>query len=222
MNPHIFVASSSEYFGLHGEKLLQNILSLPDIPEGHVHFVVGGCPEEASVTVDRGVTIDRVEYRCFEFTPMIFVARNPSRYAFEYGFFTHDTVSLGEQFYSHLARVAADMRRQGAKTARIESPEPSMNIGVYHHSKIVENSEYLEGLCMHSNDSGLLWEKKLELVRHEDRLLNQGPLYREAAESPRVTPIHKDGKTAYLKTFERWHLKKVQQNRGFISSISPF
>ena len=222
--PHIFVASSVEYEPVYVDKLINNLRALGNVPLDHVHVVVGGCEKEMCVITEDGVTIDRVTYRCFEFTPMIFVAKNPDRYGFEYAFFTHDTVEFGSRFYPYMTYVMNKMKEREAHTAPIEAPAPSMNMGIYHKEAILECTDVLESLCMNTNDHGELWAMKNKLMGYEDYVLNHGPIYRDATENPTITEIvfNNTTKKAFRKTFARWGIIKIQQNRMFISSITPF
>ena len=162
--PHIFVASSVEYEPLYVDKLINNLRALGNVPLDHVHVVVGGCEKEMCTVTEDGVTIDRVMYRCFEFTPMIFVAKNPDRYDFEYAFFTHDTVDFGSRFYPYMSYVVNKMKEREAHTAPIEAPAPSMNMGIYHKEAILECTDVLESLCINTNDYGELWAMKNKLM----------------------------------------------------------
>jgi hypothetical protein len=222
MQPHIFIASSIEYEPLYVDKLLDNIRAQGNIPLDRVHVIVGGCENETCTTLQDGITIDRVVYRCFEFTPMIFVGKNPEKYDFEYAFFTHDTVRFESRFYPYICFLTNKMKVKGAYTAPIEAPEPSMNMGIYHRDSILECMDELEGLCMYTNDHSKLWDMKNKLMGFEDFIINRGPMYKNATETPEITEIKDGTKKAFRKTFARWGITKVQQNRMFISSISPF
>lgn len=220
--PHLFIASSVDYEKYHLDRLISNLREVLFPPE-LIHFIIGGCPEESHEELEDHITIDRVPYRCFEFTPMIFITKNPSRYPFEYGFFAHDTISVGPRFFPYLEEVVASMKSGGVKTAPIELGQHSMNIGVYHRNTLFANQHDLENLCLYTNNTDALWATKNKLMYYEDKILYQGPLCRKFSEVPVIELVHypDGGRHSLRKLFKRWDLVKLQQNHGFISSISP-
>ena len=95
---HIFIASCYEGLDTQVPRLINNILEV-NIPVNFVHFIIGGCPED-KVYYDNGIEMVNVKYRCFEFTPHIYIVNNPDKYDFDFAFFTHDTVKFGKNFYN--------------------------------------------------------------------------------------------------------------------------
>jgi hypothetical protein len=100
-NFHIFIASCYEGLNTQIPRLISIILEV-NIPVNFVHFIVGGCPSE-KVYYENGIEIVNVEYRCFEFTPHIYIVNNKDKYNFDYAFFTHDTVEFGKNFYKTIS-----------------------------------------------------------------------------------------------------------------------
>lgn len=220
--PDIFIASSIDFESHNVERLIQNIRDVGNIPLERVHFIIGGCEQDVHSKTEDGITIDRTRYRCFEFTPMIYVLKNPDMYPFDYAMFIHDTVSFGPNFYPQLCRVTSFLKRHKYETARIELPLPSMNIGVYHHSVFDRHKHLLESICLYDNDPKMLWDMKHTLVGLEDKLLLSSNHYPGFAQNPTITEVERDGKRSWLKYFSKWDLYKYQSNRFGIFTISPY
>lgn len=164
MTYHIFVASCAEVIHTNLQRIIKNIESLN---LRNVHIIIGGCEEE-SVEQKGEIELVRVKYRCFEFTPFIYVCKNQDKYDFEYAFFTHDTVTFGPQFETLLLRKIDYVMQNGYESLKIENNLPSMNIGIYNKSSILRNKDTLMHLCMYSNDNTDLMNMKRKLQGYED------------------------------------------------------
>ena len=71
-NYHIFIASCFEGLGVQVPRIIKNIVEV-GIPVEYVHIIVGGCPCD-KIYYHNGIEIVQVMYRCFEFTPHIYIA----------------------------------------------------------------------------------------------------------------------------------------------------
>ena len=128
-NFHIFIASCYEGLNIQIPRLINNILEV-NIPVNFVHFIVGGCPDN-KIYYENGIEIINVTYRCFEFTPHIYIVNNSDKYDFNYAFFTHDTVKFGKNFYNVILEDIICLKNTNFNTMKIENSMPSMNIGIY-------------------------------------------------------------------------------------------
>ena len=220
---HIFIASCIEGIDTQIPRLLNNIRSCPTIPRNCIHFIVGGCPEEHTEILDDGIEIMKVPYRCFEFTPHIYIAKNPDKYDFEYGFFTHDTVIFGNAFYDVVQKDIEILKEEGFDTQKIENSIPSMNIGIYSKNIILFFSKQLLELCQNSNDPETLMQLKHKLTDYEDFMFKTYKNKQSADTSTnQVTQLRgKNGtlSNGLIRHFERIDFIKYQQNAYKIQSI---
>ena len=108
MDFHIFIATSKEYEVFNLERIILNIEST-NIPKDIIHIISGGHESESFESV-RGVELIRLPYRCFEFTPFIYLVKHQEKYNFEYAFFTHDTVEFGNNFYNIMKGIVLNMK----------------------------------------------------------------------------------------------------------------
>jgi hypothetical protein len=161
---HIFIASCAEVINTNLQRIIKNveILNLKN-----VHIVIGGCEEES--TEQRGyIELIKVKYRCFEFTPFIYLCKNADKYDFEYAFFSHDTVTFGPMFESLLLEKIDYLRKNQYDSIRIENNLPSMNIGIYTKLCILKNESTLMDLCLYTNNDVEMMNMKRKLQGYED------------------------------------------------------
>ena len=173
INFHIFIASCYEGINIHVPRLIKNILAV-NIPVNIVHFIVGGCPIN-KVYYQNGIEIVNVQYRCFEFTPHIYIINNKFKYNFDYAFLTHDTVKFGKNFYNTILSDSLYLKTIKKDSMKIEHDLPSMNIGIYSKNIILKSSDTLRKLSLNSNDKHKLMELKHKLTYYEDFILNKNP-----------------------------------------------
>ena len=220
-NFHIFIASCYEGLNIQVPRLIKNIQDVK-IPIEYVHFIVGGCPDEKTY-YENGIEIINVKYRCFEFTPLIYLVNNKDKFNFDYAFFTHDTVIFGDNFYNTINNDINYLRNTNFDTMRIDNVKPSMNIGIYSKNIILKNKDKLLELSLDSNDKDKLLELKNNLMYCEDFILKQNNYNNgDFAEN-----IHQQFKginndinyNGLLKKFKRIDLTKYQTNCSFIQSI---
>jgi hypothetical protein len=217
---HIFIASC--YEGLHVQvpRLIKNIQDVK-IPVEYVHFIVGGCPDEKNY-YENGIEIINVKYRCFEFTPLIYLVNNSDKYNFDFAFFTHDTVIFGNNFYNIINNDIQYLRTTNYETMRIDNVKPSMNIGIYSKNIILNNKVKLLELSSSSNDKDELFKLKNKLMYCEDFILKQNNYNNgDFAENihKEFTGINGTKYNGLLKNFKRIDLIKYQTNFSFIQSI---
>lgn len=220
-NFHIFIASCYEGLDIQVPRIVKNILEA-NMPVEYIHIIVGGCPVEKEYDIS-GIEIVHVLYRCFEFTPHIYILNNPSKYDFDFGFFTHDTVSFGNCFYSIIKDKINNLKKTNYDTIRIDDISPSMNIGVYSKNIILKNKEVLSGLTLYTNDSDELLKLKNKLVQYEDFILRQNNNYSSDNKSVHIPKIYK-GKNGVvsnglLRIFKNIDFIKHQSNANYIQSI---
>lgn len=217
---HIFIASCYEGLDIQIPRLINNILEV-NIPLSSVHFIVGGCPND-NVYYKNGIEIVHVKYRCFEFTPHIFIVNNQDKYNFDYAFFTHDTVKIGKNFYNTIINDISIMKKLKYNTMKIENSMPSMNIGIYSKNIILENKETLLELSINTNDKNELMKLKYKLVEYEDFILNKNN-YNNGDKSINVSEqfngINGDKTNGLIRYFERIDFIKYQSNAFYIQSI---
>lgn len=177
MNFHIFIASCVEGLDIQVPRLIKNILDV-NIPVEYVHFIVGGCSDEKTYYIN-GIEIVEVNYRCFEFTPMIYIVNNSNKYNFEYAFFTHDTVKFGINFYNTIKNDITIIKNNNYDTMRIENPSTpnqpghkSMNIGVYSKQILLNHKNMLLEITIYTNDKNQLMNLKHKLCYYEDLMFN--------------------------------------------------
>jgi hypothetical protein len=218
----IFIASSICYEPIHLQRLIQNITTSSDIPPSNVYIISGGHATETTEKVGN-ITVYRVSYRCFEFTPFIFLIKNPEFLDFEYAFFTHDTVSFGPTFYARLLERVERMRVSGYTTAKIDNGM-SMNIGVYTKNIIIKNKDLLQSVCMYTNDTTSLWDMKHKLIPVEDKILKSGRLnpiaYIPTIEKYTTTDTEGKPINVYKKIYNEIDFIKFQMNYCKIYSIT--
>ena len=219
-NFHIFISSCFEGLDIQVPRLIDNILK-SNIPCDYVHIIVGGCPNNKIYSINN-IQIINVKYRCFEFTPHIFIVNNPLFFNFDYAFFTHDTVSFGSNFYNIIKNDIVYLQKHNFETMNIENKHLSMNIGIYSKNIILNNKDILLKLCLHSNDYDKLYELKNYLCNFEDFMFKQNNYnnndYSENIETNFVgiNNITSKGLTRF---FKRIDFIKYQSNAYHIQSI---
>jgi hypothetical protein len=200
-------------------RLINNILE-SGIPPSFVHFIVGGCPID-KIYYENGIEIVNVTYRCFEFTPLIYIANNEDKYSFDYAFFTHDTVKFGKNFYKTILNDISFLKNK-FDTMKIENSMPSMNIGIYSKKIILENKQKLLYLTINTNDTNVLMNLKHALCKYEDFILNQNN-YNNGDKSTNVRQkfigINGNKSNGLLRYFKRIDFIKYQSNAYTIQSI---
>jgi len=221
MNVPIFIASSIDYEPIHLRRIITNIITCSDIPPENVIIVSGGHEKESTEIIDK-IKVIRVQYRCFEFTPFIFLTKNPTYIDFEYAFFSHDTVEFGPTFYSKITSFASYMKNHGFTTKKIDRGM-SMNIGLYTKSIILDHTKMLDSICLYTNNKETLWKMKHTLIYKEDSILNAGRLYR-VSYNPKIisyNTLDTNNKplTVYKKIYDNIDLIKYQTNYCKIYSI---
>jgi len=218
---HIFIASCYEGLQVQVPRLIKNIQDVK-IPAEYVHFIVGGCPDE-KIYYENGIEIINVKYRCFEFTPLIYLVNNSDKYNFDFAFFTHDTVIFGNNFYNIINNDIQYLRTTKYETMRIDNVKPSMNIGIYSKNIILNNKVKLLELSLSSNNKDELFKLKNKLMYCEDFILKQNNYNNgDFAENIQkvFTGINNDTKyNGILKNFKRIDLIKYQTNCMSIQSI---
>jgi len=220
----IFIASCYEALNIQIPRLIDNIIK-SNIPTNYVHIIVGGCPDE-KIYYKNDILIIHVKYRCFEFTPFVFVINNPDYFNFDYAFFTHDTVEFGTNFYNVIKNDIIHCRNNNYDTMKIEviSKEyPSMNIGIYSKNIILKNKDVLSCLPIYSNDYNDIMQLKHKVVSIEDFILNQNSYYNKDNISIIVPTVFKGVNgvisNGLTRTFKRIDFIKYQSNAYTIQSI---
>ena len=220
VNFHIFIASCYEGLDVHVPRLINNILEV-DIPVNFVHFIVGGCPND-NAYYENGIEIINVKYRCFEFTPHIYIVNNQDKYNFDYAFFTHDTVKFGKNFYKIILNDISYLKTTNFQTMKIDNYLPSMNIGVYSKNIILEYKNTLLDLVINTNDKDELMNLKNKLCIYEDFILNKNN-YNNGDCSINIPQqfigINNCVASGLYKIFERIDFIKYQSNAYKIQSI---
>jgi hypothetical protein len=221
-NFHIFIASCFEGLDIQVPRLINNIIEC-NIPCEYVHFIVGGCPEEKIYFINN-IQIITVKYRCFEFTPHIFMVNNPDFFNFDYAFFTHDTVKFGIHFYNIIKNDILFLKNHDHKydTMTIDNNLPSMNIGIYSKNIILKNKDTLLSICSHSNDHDVLYQLKHDLCTHEDFMFKQNNYNNKAFSyciDTNFTGINNTPSKGLTRVFNRIDFIKYQSNAWFIQSI---
>jgi len=164
MTYHIFIASCVEVIHTNLPRIIKN---LEKLNLKNIHIVIGGCDEE-SVETNGNIELIKVKYRCFEFTPFIYLCKNVDKYDFEYAFFTHDTVTFGPMFESLLQQKIKYLQDNSYECIRIENNLPSMNIGIYSKECILRNANTLSNICLYTNNDVDLMNMKRTLQGYED------------------------------------------------------
>jgi len=220
-NYHIFISSCFEGLNFQVPRIIKNIIDA-NIPLEYVHIIVGGCPYE-QVYYDNGIEIVHVMYRSFEFTPIIYIANNPEKYDFDFGFFTHDTVSFGKNFYDLMREKYIYMKNSNFDTMRIDNELPSMNIGIYSKNIIIKNNENLSKIILNTNDKDELLNLKHKLIIYEDFILNQNNYYNCNNKAENIKKIFEgiNGIKAngLIRNFKYIDFIKYQSNTNYIQSI---
>jgi hypothetical protein len=221
-NFHIFISSCFEGLDTQVQRLVKNILE-SDIPSDFVHFIVGGCPSN-EIYYNNGIEFVHVTYRCFEFTPFIYIANNPDKYDFMFAFFTHDTVKFGSNFYQTIKSDICFLKNNSFQTMKIENKPgyPSMNIGVYSKKIILDNKDKILSLKLDTNDPEELMKMKHKLLHYEDFILKQNS-YNNGDESE-IIPHEYIGlkgvkSRGLIRKFKRIDFIKYQSNAYTIQSI---
>jgi hypothetical protein len=219
-NFHIFIASCFEGLNTQVPRLIHNILDV-NIPVNFVHFIVGGCPND-NVYYENGIEIINVKYRCFEFTPHIYIVNNPDKYNFKYAFFTHDTVKFGKNFYNILLNDISYLKNTNFDTMKIENSTPSMNIGIYSKNIILENKNTLLELVINSNNNVELMNLKNRLIHYEDFILKKNNYYNGDISTNTIQQfigVNGTVSNGLLRLFKRIDFIKYQSNANYIQSI---
>jgi len=219
-NFHIFIASCYEGLDIQIPRLINNIIEA-NIPVNFVHFIVGGCPDD-NVYYKDGIEIINIKYRCFEFTPHIYIVNNPDKYNFDYAFFTHDTVKFGKNFYNVILNDISYLKTTNFNTMKIENSSPSMNIGIYSKKIILECNKTLLDLSINTNDKVELMKLKHKLCSFEDFILNKNNYNngdRSTNTSQNFIGINGTLAKGYLRNFKRIDFIKYQSNANSIQSI---
>jgi FkbM family methyltransferase len=220
-NFHIFIASCYEGLNIQIPRLIDNILK-SNIPPEYVHFIVGGCPNEDIYFINN-IQIILVKYRCFEFTPHIFIVNNPDFFDFDYAFFTHDTVNFGPGFYNIIKNDILHLKNNNFDTMTIDNSLPSMNIGIYSKNIILQNTSTLQSLSLNSNDYNQLYELKRNLVNFEDFLFKFNNYYNDNSVVENIntvfTGINNTVANGFTRIFKRIDFIKYQSNAHSIQSI---
>lgn len=126
-----------------------------------------------NIYYENGIEIINVKYRCFEFTPLIYIVNNSDKYNFDYAFFTHDTVKFGKNFYNTILNDILYLKNTNFHTMKIDNSWLSMNIGIYSKNIILENKNTLLDLSIDTNDKDELMKLKHKLIYYEDFILKQ-------------------------------------------------
>lgn len=217
---HIFIASCYEGLDAQLPRLIQNLISV-NIPLHVVHIIVGGFPNENKF-YRHGVEIITVTYRCFEFTPHIYIANNPDTFHFDYAFLTHDTVTFGKNFYNTIQQDVVRLKQTTKDTMKIEHVLPSMNIGIYSKRILLEHKQELCELAIHTNDKDEVMKLKQKLVHYEDFILNKNNYATEDASinhAHQFVGINGETSNGLLRIFKRIDFIKYQSNAYSIQSI---
>lgn len=218
---HIFIASCFEGLDTQVKRLINNIIETNTIPVKYVHFIVGGCPEE-KVYYDNGIEIVNIKYRCFEFTPMIYIVNNIDKYDFDYAFFTHDTVKFGDRFYNILKQDIPKLKKSNKDSMKIDNHGPSMNIGVYNKNILMKNKETFHKLTLHTNDKSQLMDMKHKLCSYEDSILHQNSYnnqYKSEDTPTEFIGINGVKAKGQVRNYKQIDFIKYQSNWGKINSI---
>lgn len=218
----IIIASCYEALNIQVPRLIDNIIKC-NIPTDYVYIIIGGCPDEKIYSINN-IEIIHVKYRCFEFTPFVFIINNPDYFNFDYAFLTHDTVSFGNNFYDIIKNDIIHCRNNNYDTMKIETNiHPSMNIGIYSKNIILKNKDVLNSLPIYSNDHNDVMQLKYKVVSHEDFILNQNNYYNKdnisiivPTEFKGVNGVISNGLT---RNFTRIDFIKYQSNAFKIQSI---
>jgi len=220
-NYHIFIASCYEGLNIHVPRIIKNMIDV-NIPVEYVHIIVGGCPDEKTY-YDNGIEIVNVIYRSFEFTPHIYIVNNPEKYDFDFGFFTHDTVLFGKNFYDLMKEYIIYMKNANFDTMKIDYELPSMNIGIYSKNIIIKNYEKLFEIVLNTNDKDELFNLKHKLVKYEDFILNQNNYYNCNNKSEHIAKIFEGingvKSNGLIRNFKYIDFIKYQSNSNYIQSI---
>lgn len=219
-NFHLFIASCFEALPTQIPQVIKNIIE-SNVPVEYVHIIVGGCPKEKKQLCN-GIDIVHVKYRCFEFTPMIYIANNPNAYEFDYAFFTHDTTRIGPKFYNLIKEKIALLKTTSFDTIRIENKEPSMNIGIYSKKIIIQNATKLLSLAIENNDKSELFKLKHKLCEYEDFLFSINNLKLEETSKNKsyvFTGIEGNTANGKIRKYDAIDLIKFQSNNSHIQSI---
>ena len=219
-NFHIFIASCFEGLDTQIPRLIKNIIDV-NIPLDYVHFIVGGCPEN-KIYYSNGIEIVNVTYRCFEFTPHLYIINNENKYDFNFAFFTHDTVKFGNSFYNVIMSDIKYLKNTNYDCMKIENMLPSMNIGIYSKNIILKNKETLLKLSVNTNEYNILMSLKHDLVSYEDFILNQNNYNNGDFSENHSTVFEGINKTishGLVRFFKRIDFIKYQMNANNIQSI---
>ena len=220
-NYHIFIASCFEGLGVQVPRIIKNIIEV-GIPVEYVHIIVGGCPCD-KIYYHNGIEIVQVMYRCFEFTPHIYIANCPNKYDFDFAFLTHDTVSFGKNFYNLTKEYIEYMRNNRYDTMRIDIQLPSMNIGIYSKKIIVKNRDKLSEITLYTNDKDELMILKRKLTSYEDFILNQNNYYNPNNISEHIVNVFEGingvKSNGLIRNFKYIDFVKYQSNAYVIQSI---
>jgi len=220
-NFHIFIASCVEGLDFQVPRIVKNILE-SNIPTKYVHIIVGGCPYNGSFHL-YDIEVITVTYRCFEFTPLIYIACNPEKINFDFGFFTHDTVSFGKGFYNLMKEQVSYLRTTSYDTMRLDIEMPSMNIGIYSKNIIAKNTSKLLEIMVHTNDRDELISLKHKLSGYEDFIFYQNNYTNHTNVSEKTEKvlegIYGSVSNGLIRNFKYYDFIKYQSNAHYIQSI---
>lgn len=218
---HIFIASCIEAINIQLPRIIDNITQV-NIPPEYVHIIIGGC-ETDTVEYINNIEIVKVNYRCFEFTPHIFISKNPNKYDFDYAFFTHDTVKFGSNFYATICNDISELKNTSYDTKKIENAQLSMNIGIYSKHIILKNTNKLDLICCHTNNSVELMDLKKKLIHHEDFMFIENNMpSSDASRNVNNTfygAVNNTPANGCIRYFDRIDFIKYQSNANYIQSI---
>lgn len=220
-NYHIFIASCIEGLDIQVPRIIKNILE-SNIPIEYIHIIVGGCSSN-KVYYNEGIEIVHVMYRSFEFTSHIYIAKNPDKYDFDFGFLTHDTVYFGKNFYNLMKEHIAFLRTTSYDTMKIDIEWPSMNIGIYSKKIIINNIDILNEITINTNDRDELFKLKCKLIQYEDFILNQNSYTNHTNISEKIKKefeeVNGSISHGFLRIFKYIDFIKYQRNAHIIQSI---
>jgi hypothetical protein len=211
-------------------KLIDNITDC-NIPPENVHIIVGGADKD-SVEYIKNIEVVYVQYRCFEFTPMIYIIKNKDKYDFEYSLFLHDTVYFTKDSWNAIVDTISELSKTQYSTRKAvynKLKYPSMNIGIYSKDILfnVDVKNTLLELCCYSNLPNDLYALKSKLVNYEDFILNKNcyPPSTDDIEGPiieeEIINIKNEKIKIWKRNIHKLKMFKIQTNFLTIKSIIP-
>lgn len=134
----------------------------------HIHVAVGGAPKQKLEWIN-GVTCHLVPYDSIDFTGLITILMNDLDA--DYWVYLHDTTCVGRRFKKRLDKRLFALLKDGPLDTVALRWHASMNIGVYRHNFLLNQSERLLALVNYDLDESSLQQKKIWGVNNEDYLL---------------------------------------------------